>query len=51
MNKANRNLLMFILGFCFYCAIEIVFRDMTFRLMGIAGGLIFTLGASCIIQI
>lgn len=46
MNKTSRNLLMFILGFCFYCAIEIIFRDMSFRLMGIAGGLIFVLGGT-----
>ena len=46
MNKTGRNLLMFILGFCFYCAIEVIFRDMTFRLMGVAGGLIFTLGGT-----
>lgn len=35
---------MFILGFCFYVAIEICFRDMSFRLMGISGGVIFVLG-------
>lgn len=46
MNKTGSNLLMFILGFCFYCAIEVIFRDMTFRLMGVAGGLIFTLGGT-----
>lgn len=46
MNKTSRNLLMFILGFCFYCAVEIIFRDVTYRLMGVAGGLIFVAGGT-----
>lgn len=37
---------MFILGFCFYCAVEIIFRNVSFRLMGVLGGLIFVLGGT-----
>lgn len=44
MDKTARNLLMFILGFCFYVAVKICFRDMSFRLMGISGGVIFVIG-------
>lgn len=44
MDKVIKNLIMFVLGCCFYLAIEIFFRGYSFRLMGLAGGVIFLLG-------
>lgn len=44
MNKTTRNMLMFILGCCFYATIELFFRGYTFRLMSISGGLMFVIG-------
>lgn len=46
MNKFFRNLIMFVLGFCFYVAIEIVCRGFSFRLMGLAGGIAFVIGGN-----
>lgn len=44
MNKTMRNIMMFILGFCFYVGLEICFRNRSYFLMGVSGGLIFCIG-------
>lgn len=46
MNKVNRNLLMFILGCAFYTLVEMLWRGYSFRLMSLAGGLIFIAGGT-----
>ena len=40
-----KNLTMFILGCCFYTAIEMVYRGYSFRLMLLSGGVIFIIGS------
>lgn len=44
MNNTTKNILMFILGCCFYTAIEMLYRGYSFRLMLISGGVLFLLG-------
>lgn len=45
MNKALiKNSILFVLGCALYLMIEIFYRGYSFRLMGIAGGLIFLIG-------
>lgn len=46
MNKASRNLIMFILGCAFYTLVEMLWRGYSFRAMSVAGGLIFVLGGT-----
>lgn len=41
-----KNIIMFIIGCSLYLMVEIFFRGYSFRLMGIAGGLIFMLGGT-----
>lgn len=43
MKKITKYMIMFILGCCFYTGIEIVFRNQSYRLMFVSGGLIFLL--------
>ncbi len=44
MNKAFKNILMFILGCAFYTLVEMLWRGYSFRLMSLSGGLIFLIG-------
>ena len=44
MKKITKYMIMFILGCCFYTGIEIVFRNQSYRLMFMSGGLIFLFG-------
>lgn len=46
MNKASRNLLMFILGCAFYTLVEMLWRGYSFRAMSVAGGVIFVAGGT-----
>ena len=46
MNKASRNLMMFILGCAFYTLVEMLWRGYSFRAMSVAGGLIFVAGGT-----
>lgn len=44
MRKIARTFILFDLGAAFYCLIEIMYRNESYRLMALAGGLIFILG-------
>lgn len=46
MNKALKNILMFILGCAFYTLVEMLWRGYSFRLMSLSGGLIFVAGGN-----
>lgn len=45
-DKLLRNVVMFIIGCSLYLMIEIFYRGYSFRLMGVAGGLIFIIGGT-----
>ncbi len=44
MNKTIRSLIMFILGCSFYLTVEIFYRDVSYRWMGVLGGFLFCFG-------
>lgn len=46
MNKTARNLIMFIIGCSLYLMIEIFYRDVSYRWMGVLGGLLFCFGGT-----
>lgn len=46
MNKNVKNLIMFIIGAALYTLVEIVYRNESYRLMSLAGGIIFCLGGT-----
>lgn len=50
MNNLIRKLILFVVGYCLYIAIEVTFRGYSFVLMGICGGLLFIL-IDCINEI
>lgn len=39
MKYVNKNILLFLVGYCAYIAIEVTFRGISYPLMGICGGL------------
>ena len=46
VRKITQNLTMFILGASFYTLIEIMFRNRSYRLMALLGGIIFIIGGN-----
>lgn len=46
IRKIAQNLIMFILGASFYTLIEIMFRNRSYRLMSLLGGIIFIIGGN-----
>lgn len=43
MNKVYKNIILFIVGYCIYIAIEVTFRGISYPLMGICGGIAIVL--------
>lgn len=40
-NKLIKTIIMFLVGYCAYVAIEVTYRNISFPLMGVVGGIVF----------